>query len=53
MSFGFQLREDDEEPTRREMFELLRDAFVKDQPVTIDVRRTAPRAGLILRAALR
>ena len=53
MSFGFQLRADDEEATRREMFELLRGAFVQDRPVTIDVRRTAPRVGLILRATLR
>jgi hypothetical protein len=53
MSFGFQLREDPEEPARREMLDLLRSALTQNRPVSIDVRRTAPRVGVVIRVALR
>lgn len=53
MSFGFQLREDREESARHEMLDLLRSAFAEDRAVSIDVRRTAPRAGVVIRVALR
>jgi hypothetical protein len=35
-AFGFQLRNDDNRVTREAMFALLRDAFAKDSPVTVD-----------------
>ena len=51
MSFGFQLRADAEEFTRRDMFEALRSSFVKRNPVRIDFVKTGPRAGEVIRVA--
>jgi photosystem II stability/assembly factor-like uncharacterized protein len=51
MSFGFQLREDSERPTREEMLALLRAAFVDDTAISIDYIRTAPRVGVVIRVA--
>jgi photosystem II stability/assembly factor-like uncharacterized protein len=51
MAFGFELRQDSEAPTRTDMLELLRAAFVDDAPISIDYTRTAPRAGTVLRVA--
>ena len=49
MSFGFQLRDDGQRATRREMFALLRAAFVANKRVSIDYIKTAPRVGTIIR----
>ena len=35
-AFGFQLRNDDNRVTREAMFDLLRDAYVNNLPVTVD-----------------
>ena len=51
MSFGFQLRADDERAPRRQMVALLRAAFVAELPVSIDYVRTAPRVGTVIRVA--
>jgi hypothetical protein len=51
-SFGFQLRDDAEEPTRREMLDLLRSAFTQNRAVTIDVLQTVPQVGVVIRVAL-
>jgi hypothetical protein len=53
MSFGFQLRDDPEEPTRREMLDLLRSAFMQNRSVAIDVLQTVPQVGVVIRVALR
>ena len=50
-AFGFQLRADAEAPTRAEMFDLLRSAFVADRPVLLDYVKTGPRVGEIIRVA--
>jgi hypothetical protein len=53
MSFGFQLRDDAEEPARREMLDLLRSAFTQNRTVSIDVLQTVPQVGVVIRVALR
>lgn len=50
-AFGFQLRADQEQPARQEMFDLLRSAFVAQRPVRIDYVKTGPRVGEIIRVA--
>jgi hypothetical protein len=50
-AFGFKLRTDQEQPTRREMFDLLCSAFVAETPVRLDYVKTGPRAGEIIRVA--
>jgi hypothetical protein len=50
-AFGFQLRADSERPTRREMFDLLRSAFVAERPVRLDYVKTGPQVGEIIRVA--
>jgi len=50
-AFGFKLRADAEEPTRREMLDLLRSAFIADRPVRLDYVNTGPRVGEIIRVA--
>jgi hypothetical protein len=50
-AFGFKLRADQEQPTRREMFDLLCSAFVAETPVRLDYVKTGPRAGEIIRVA--
>ena len=51
LGLGFQLRADAEQPTRREMFDLLRSAFIGGQAVRIDYETVGPRAGQIIRVA--
>jgi photosystem II stability/assembly factor-like uncharacterized protein len=51
LAFGFQLRADAEEPTRQEMFDLLRAAFVASRTVRVDYVKTGPRVGEIIRVA--
>jgi hypothetical protein len=50
-AMGFQLRTDTEQPTRTEMFDLLRSAFIVGRPVRIDYETVGPRAGQIIRVA--
>jgi hypothetical protein len=50
-AFGFKLRSDPDEPTRREMFDLLRSAFVSERPVRLDYVKTGPQVGEIIRVA--
>ena len=50
-AFGFKLRADPEEPTRREMLDLLRSAFITQRPVRLDYVKTGPRVGEIIRVA--
>jgi hypothetical protein len=50
-AMGFQLRADAEQPTRTEMFDLLRSAFVAGRLVRIDYETVGPRAGQIIRVA--
>ena len=50
-AFGFKLRADPDEPTRREMFDLLRSAFIAERPVRLDYVTTGPRVGEIIRVA--
>jgi hypothetical protein len=50
-AFGFKLRADSEEPTRTEMFDLLRSAFVAERPVRLDYLKTGPQVGEIIRVA--
>ena len=50
-AFGFKLRADSDGPTRREMFDLLRSAFIADQPVRLDYVKTGPEVGEIIRVA--
>ena len=51
LALGFQLRADANEPTRREMFDLLRSAFIAARPIRLDYVTTGPRAGEIIRVA--
>jgi hypothetical protein len=50
-AMGFQLRADAEQPTRTEMFDLLRSAFIAGRLVRIDYKTVGPRAGQIIRVA--
>ena len=50
-AFGFKLRADSDGPTRREMFDLLRSAFIADRPVRLDYVKTGPEVGEIIRVA--
>jgi hypothetical protein len=50
-ALGFQLRADENEPTRTEMFDMLRSAFIANRPVRLDYVTTGPRAGEIIRVA--
>lgn|GEM_PF-2819141 len=50
-AFGFQLRADVNAPARREMFNLLRSAFIAGRPVRLDYVTTGPRVGEIIRVA--
>jgi hypothetical protein len=50
-AFGFKLRADSERPTRTEMLDELRAAFVAEQPVRLDYVKTGPRVGEIIRVA--
>lgn len=50
-SFGFQLRADPNGPTRMDMFDMLRAAFIARRPIRIDYVSTGPRAGQIIRVA--
>jgi len=50
-AFGFKLRADAEEPTRREMFDLLRSAFIAERPIRLDYVTTGPQVGEIIRVA--
>jgi hypothetical protein len=50
-SFGFQLRADANQPTRTDMFDLLRSAFITGRPIRLDYITTGPRAGEIIRVA--
>jgi photosystem II stability/assembly factor-like uncharacterized protein len=50
-AFGFKLRADQEQPTRNEMLDLLRSAFVTQRPVRLDYIKTGPRVGEIIRVA--
>jgi hypothetical protein len=50
-ALGFKLRADKDEATRREMFDLLRSAFVAERPVRLDYVKTGPRVGEIIRVA--
>jgi hypothetical protein len=50
-SFGFQLRADSNGPTRTEMFDLLRSAFIAGRQIRLDYITTGPRAGEIIRVA--
>ena len=50
-AFGLKLRADPDEPTRREMFDLLRSAFIAERPVRLDYVKTGPRVGEIIRVA--
>jgi hypothetical protein len=50
-AFGLQLRADANQPTRREMFDLLRYAFVAGRPIRLDYITIGPLAGEIIRVA--
>jgi hypothetical protein len=50
-SFGFKLRADSNQPTRTDMFDLLRSAFIAGRPIRLDYVTTGPRAGEIIRVA--
>ncbi len=50
-SFGFQLRTDADEATRRSMLDLLRTAFNRDRRVRIDYLRTGLNNGVLFRIA--
>jgi hypothetical protein len=50
-AFGFQLRADSDAPTRTDMFDLLRSAFIAERPVRLDYVKTGPRVGEIIRVA--
>ena len=50
-AFGFQLRADIEETTRRGMLDILRTAFTDARPVRLDYRRTGLNNGVVLRVA--
>lgn len=50
-AFGFQLRNDANRPARREMFDMLRSAFIAGRPVRLDYITIGPLAGQIIRVA--
>ena len=50
-AFGFKLRADPNEPTHREMFDLLRSAFIAQRAVHLDYVKTGPLVGEIVRIA--
>lgn len=50
-AFGFQLRADQNLPTRTDMFDMLRSAFIARRPIRLDYITTGPRAGEIIRVA--
>ena len=50
-AFGFKLRADSNAPTRREMLDMLRSAFIDQRPVRLDYVTIGPRAGEIIRVA--
>jgi hypothetical protein len=50
-AFGLKLRTDGNEPAHRQMFDLLRSAFVANRPVRLDYITTGPRVGEIMRVA--
>jgi hypothetical protein len=50
-AFGFQLRADSNGPTRKEMFDQLRSAFIAGRPIRLDYITIGPRAGEIIRVA--
>ena len=50
-AFGFQLRADANKPARREMFDILRSAFIGRRPVRLDYITIGPLAGEIIRVA--
>jgi hypothetical protein len=50
-AFGFQLRADANKPTRQEMFDMLRAAFVAARPIRLDYITIGPLAGEIIRVA--
>ncbi len=50
-AFGFQLRADPNGPTRKEMFDMLRSAFIARRPIRLDYVTIGPRAGEIIRVA--
>ena len=52
-AFGFQLRTDDDEQTRRGMLDTLRDAFNRSDRVRLEYTRTGCRTGTILRVIQR
>lgn len=52
-AYGFQLRNDDKLPARQAMFDLLRDAFANNLPVTADyLIDTGKKNGIAIRIAL-
>lgn len=52
-SFGFQLRNDGNQPARQGMLDLLRDAFANNFPVLIDYNVNPPKVnGVIIRVAV-
>jgi hypothetical protein len=51
LALGFKLRADANEPTRTEMFDLLRSAFIAARPVRLDYQTVGPNAGEIIRVA--
>ncbi|MEO8053134.1 MAG: NF038122 family metalloprotease [Acidobacteriota bacterium] len=50
-AFGFKLRADPNGPARREMFDMLRSAFIAGRPIRLDYVTIGPRAGEIIRVA--
>jgi hypothetical protein len=50
-AFGFQLRADPNAPARRDMFDMLRSAFIAGRPIRLDYVTIGPRAGEIIRVA--
>ena len=50
-AFGFKLRADPNGPARREMFDMLRAAFIAGRPIRLDYLTIGPRVGEIIRVA--
>ena len=50
-AFGFKLRADPNAPARKEMFDILRAAFIARQPIRLDYITIGPRVGEIIRVA--
>lgn len=50
-AFGFQLRADPNAPARREMFDMLRSAFIAGRLIRLDYVTIGPRVGEIIRVA--